>query len=241
MIFVISLVGVSYASCVTGQQSCSGSYGVQEVFFGGGGTLDTTCSSSYCAKQSLGETAIGTSSSSSYLAHAGFNTKREPYIQINVSSTSVNLGLLSTSSTATGTATFSVKAYLTSGYNVVTDSAAPAYGSHTLASLATPSSAAVGVEQFGINLVNNTTACGAPTNFGANPVQVPSTNFSFGTTATNYSTCGKFIYNNGDIIASSTQSSGETDYTISYIANISNVTPAGQYIMNQTLVATGTF
>jgi hypothetical protein len=76
---------------------------------------------------------------------------------------------------------------------------------------------------------------------GSDPVQVPSSSFSFGAAAANYNTACNFTYNNGDTVAQSTQSSGETDFTISYLFNISSITPGGTYTMNQSLVATSTF
>jgi hypothetical protein len=76
---------------------------------------------------------------------------------------------------------------------------------------------------------------------GASPVQVPSAAYSFGTAASGYGTPNSYKYTNGDIIATAPKSSGETDYTISYIMNISNATPGGTYTTAQTLVATATF
>jgi len=49
------------------------------------------------------------------------------------------------------------------------------------------------------------------------------------------------MYQKGDTIARATKSSGETDFTISYIFNTTNVTPGGTYTVNQVLVATSTF
>lgn len=241
VIFSFGFSGVTTAACIQGQQSCSNTFGVGQVFFGNGGSLDNICSNSYCAKQSVGEIGVGNPSSNTYQAHAGFNVDREPYLEFKVTATNVDLGLLQTTSTATGTASFSVKDYLSSGYNIITASPSPAYGSHNLASPSSPLASAVGTEQFGINLVANTTACGAPANFGSNPIQVPSAAYSYGSAAPGYNTCGKFQYIPNSVIANSSQSSGETDFTISYIANISKVTPAGYYKMDQTLVATGTY
>ena len=234
---------IAAATCSQDQQSCSTTYGVGEYYFGSGGSLDTTCSTTYCAAQTLGETGAGLTSSTNYAAQAGFEVNREPSLQFLVNVMSVNLGVLSSTATATATATFSVESYLASGYVVETISPPPSDGVHTLAVPATPTASAVGTEQFGINLVNNLTTCTppAPANFGANPVQVPSSSYSYGAAAANYATCGKFMYNSGDTIASSSQSSGETDYTISYIANISSITPAGLYTMSQVLVAVPTY
>jgi len=90
---------------------------------------------------------------------------------------------------------------------------------------------------LGMNLAANT----SPTTFGAVPVQIPDSTFSFGVATSNYNTANQYMYVNGDTIASSPKSSGETDYTISYILNITNITPGGTYTMNQAIVATSTF
>ncbi|MGH7234198.1 MAG: hypothetical protein ACREF7_02010 [Candidatus Saccharimonadales bacterium] len=232
-----------FATCAGDQSTCSSSYGVGEYNFGSGGSLDTTCSASYCAAQTLGETGVGVTNSADYQAYPGFEVNREPSLQFLVNTTSVNLGTLTTTTTATQTATFSVESYLSSGYIIETVSPPPNHGSHILSAPSTPTASAVGTEQFGINLVNNLTSCTppAPANFGANPVQVPSSSYSYGVASANYAHCGEFLYNSGDTIASSSQSSGQTNYTISYIANISSVTPAGTYNMNQALVAVPTF
>ncbi len=220
----------------TAAQSSSSSYQVNEVFFGAGGALNN-CSANYCSKQSLGETGVGGTSSTNYQARAGFNTDREPFLQFIVNGTNTDIGVLSTSSTATTTATFSVKNYLSSGYQVVTVSNPPKYNTYTMHNLTTASSSVAGTEQFGINVVANT----SPTTFGANPVQVPSGVFSFGAAAPGYNTPNKYKYVPGDTIAYSSTSSGETDFTISYIYNISVVTPGGTYGFNDVLVATATF
>jgi hypothetical protein len=109
--------------------------------------------------------------------------------------------------------------------------------------LTSPTVSSAGSEQFGMNLVANNSCpqSGMPGSLGSDPVQVPSSSFSFGAAAANYNTACNFTYNNGDTVAQSTQSSGETDFTISYLFNISSITPGGTYTMNQSLVATSTF
>ncbi len=243
---IARMVSVVLAICVSvlcppvlAQQSSSTHYSVNEVFFGAGGQLNT-CSTSYCSKQAIGETGVGAASSTNYKTQAGFNTDRTPSLTFIVTGGSTDLGVLSTGSTTHATATFSVKSYLASGY-VVKTAANPPTGSlptnHQLSALASPTAASAGTEQFGMNLVANT----SPATFGANPVQVPSGTFSFGAAAAGYNTTNLYKYVKGDTVAQSTKSSGETDYTISYIFNISNTTPAGQYQFNDVLVATSTF
>lgn len=231
------------AEACTNAQTCSNSYQVNEAFFGNGGSLDSTCSTTYCAKQAAGETGTGNVLGSSYQAQAGFNTDRSPSLTMVVTSANINLGALSAGTTATATSSFSVKSYLASGYVVVTAANPPTSGSHTLTALTVPTASNTAAEQFGMNLVADT----SPSISGSsNPVQVPSSAFSFGTAAHNsssdyYDTPNQFMYTNGDTIAKSTKSSGETDYTISYIFNTTNLTPGGVYTFNQVLVATSTF
>jgi hypothetical protein len=216
-------------------QLTSPNYKAEETFFGTGGELDAS-SPSYKAKQSAGELGSGPAASTNYKTQGGFNTNREEYIEFIVNSSSVDLGYLSSSTTASVTNTFSVKAYLSSGYVVRSASAPPSNGSHTLNNLVTPSASSAGTEQFGINLVANTSP-----SVGAAPVQVPDSTFSFGTAASGYNTPNLFKYVNGDIIAQSTQSSGTTQYTISYIYNIAGTTPDGSYSFHHVLVATATY
>jgi len=224
------------AIALAGGQSSSTNYQVNEVFFGSGGELNA-CSTNYCSKQSAGETAVGNTASSNYQAQAGFNTDRTPYIQFSVSNPNINLGTLTSTTTKTATATFSIEAYLSHGYTVINASGPPTNGSYTMAALSTPTASSVGTEQFGINLVANT----APVTFGANPVYTPNNTFSFGQVAASYSSPNLYKYVDGDTIAYSTASSSITTFTISYIFNVSNVTPGGTYVLNHVLVATGTY
>ncbi len=224
-------------------ESQSTNYQVNEVFFGSGGALND-CSTTYCAKEAIGETAVGDTASANYQAHAGFNTYREPYLQFIVNSTNTDVGGVSTGLTTTTTATFSVKNYLSSGYQVVTVSNPPRNNSYTMSALSTPTLSNPGTEQFGMNLTQNscsTSHAGCSGTFGAGPVQVPSSAFSFGAVESPYNTANYYEYVPGSEIAYSNSSSGETDYTISYIYNISNLTPGGTYVFNDVLVATATF
>ncbi|HET7827666.1 MAG TPA: hypothetical protein VFK97_02255 [Candidatus Saccharimonadales bacterium] len=229
------LGGTAYA------QYSSSNYRANELLFGSGGGL--TSSSGYQAQQSLGNLGGGRLSSSAYQNYPGTITPETPFLEFVVNTSSVNIGVVSTSAPATATATFHVKTYLANGYIVTTNSPPPKNGSYTMHNLSSPTTSSTGTEQFGINLVANNSCpqSGMPGSLGASPIQVPDSTFSFGFAATNYNTACSFTYNNGDTIAQSNSSSGETDYTISYLFNISSVTPGGSYTMSQNLVATSTF
>lgn len=237
----VTLFVLAFAPVASAARSSSTNYSVDETFFGAGGELNA-CSTAYCAKQAAGEIAAGNTAGTAFRAQAGFNTNREPYLALSVAGSSVDLGYLSPFGTATTEATFAVKTYLASGYVVTLASDPPTNRSgYSLNTPSSPTASAVGTEQFGINLVRNLTTCTAPANFGQDPVQVPDNTFSFGTIATGYDTCGLFKYVKGDTVASSNKSSGETDYTMSFIYNISATTPDGLYEFNGTLVATSTY
>jgi hypothetical protein len=241
---VVALVIVACAPTLfAASQSWSPNYGVDEVFFGSGGELNA-CSTSYCAKQSAGEIAAGNTAATAFKAVGGFNTNREPYLAFSVAGSNTDLGYLSKTAAATTTATFAVKTYLASGYVVQLASNPPtnsAPSADVIDGLTTPTASIPGTEQFGINLVNNTIGCGAPANFGADPVQVPDNTFSFGDVTTDYNTCGLFKYVKGDTVAYSNRSTGETDFTMSFIYNIGDLTPDGEYLYSGELVATSTF
>jgi hypothetical protein len=220
--------------------SSSTNYQVTETYFGAGGAVNS-CSTTYCSNASLGELTVGNPSSTHYQVHSGSVTTSQPYLYFTVTSSSTNLGYLSSSSAATTTGAFSVRTYQAGGYVVTTTSPPPvSTEGHSLSVPATPTASAVGTEQFGMNLVANT----SPTTFGANPVDNPASGPSVGIAATNYNTTNEYMYHQGDIIAQSTtptDTTGEADYTISYLFNISNTTQSGVYTFDDILVATATY
>lgn len=233
---LVLLIAITPATIAHAAQSSSTNYSVNEVFFGNGGELNA-CSSSYCAKQSLGETGVGNTASNNFQAQAGFNTTDEPLLEVSVTGGEQDLGVIDTDNTGTATAVIKVRNYLSNGYIMQLTGTAPSLpGGHVISPLTTPTSSHQGAEQFGINLADNT----AP-NIGANPVQVPDGSFSYGQATSDYSTPDLFKYVDGDIIAQSPRSSGETDYMLSIIMNVSNVTPAGKYHGTFSAVVTATF
>lgn len=222
---------------IMAQSSSSNNYQVDQTFFGSGGERNAS-STNYSSSQSAGEIGIGNTSSTNYQAYAGFNTNEEPFIEFVITSNSIDLGVLSTTTTATANGTFYVRAWNASGYTVTTVSDPPkTSGGATLAGLTLATPSITGSEQFGINLAANT----SPTTFGANPAQLPDSSFSFGEAVNGYGTPNYFKYVKNDVIAHATKSTSVTTYTISYIFNISSTTAAGAYTFRHVLVATGTY
>jgi hypothetical protein len=150
------------------------------------------------------------------------------------------LGLLDTSTTSSGTASFYVRAYINGSYAVYSLSSSPvSEGGAVINPLTSPTVPTAGTEEFGFNLVDNATP-----NVGTDPVADPSTLFANGEAATDYDTPDSFKSLSGDIIARSGsvgQAWGRTNFTISYIANISSITEAGSYEMDHDLVVAVTY
>jgi hypothetical protein len=237
--FVVALALLLPFGCVgnvhAGQtQSSSSHYSVSEVQVGGNGSTQNVCSGSYCAQESVGDAAVGNAGSTSYSAQFGSDTTDIPLLEVVVDGGIQNLGVLDASTTGTATFGLKVRSYLSSGYTVYMTGPPPSQGTHTLRVPFTvnggqdvPFTSQPGAEQFGINLADNTTP-----NIGSAPVQVPSGDFSFGSVLDPYGSGDEFMYKNGDAVANSLTSTGETDYTVSMILNVSNATPAGKYTGN---------
>jgi hypothetical protein len=234
LIIALSIVAGSHVFA----QYVSPSYKAEETFFGSGGELDAS-SSNYKAQSSVGALGVGYGSSSNYQAYSGFLTPNEPFLEMTVNTSLVDLGVLDSTATNTGSANFTVRAYTNSGYTVATVSAPPQTSTGvTLTPMTSQGASAVGTEQFGINLRANT----SPATFGADPTLQPDSTFADGQAATGYSTVNQYKYNQGDVIAQTNTSGwGQTTYTISYIANIKSITRAGAYSMVQDLVVVPTY
>jgi hypothetical protein len=234
---IIQLAAFLLLAGMVSAQSSSTNYRIEESYFGIGGELEAT-SPNYSSRQSAGESGVGNTSSDNFQAQSGFNTTDVELLEVEVSGGTFDLGVLSTSSTNSDSTTFTVRNYLSSGYVVRLggQGLSENSGGHTLNSLSSPTASTPGTEQFGVNLVANTSP-----SVGADPVQIPDSSFSFGTAETGYDTADQFKHVEDDIIASSASSSGETQYTLSFIANIATNTPAGDYGASMFVVVIPTF
>lgn len=225
---VLSATGTVYATT-----SSSSNYKVSETQFGGGATQQT-CSSQYCAQVTLGNTSSNNQPASTSASFDPISPdSNDPRIDMIVETGSSNLGDLSTEQSATKTVIVRIRNYLNDGgYVLQVIGDPPVFKNHNLATPATPTASNPGTEQFGLNVVANTSP-----SMGADPAQVPSNGVTFGEAATNYDTANQFMYNSGDAVAHSVLKTGRTDYTISIIINIAPDTPAGNYTSNFSAIA----
>ncbi len=228
LVSVLLCVGASYA-----QTPSSSNYLLKEDTIGSGGLNDST-STNYNVTNSIGDLGVGNTASGNFQAETGSQTNDAPTLSFALESSPSGFGELSSATTATATASFSVKNYTSYGYIVQVTGDSPTNSPKVITPLATPSDPITGTSQFGINLVHNT----LPLSFGAN---LDNGQFGFGQVDTDYATPNKYKYLSGDTVARAPKSSGKTVYTISYIINVEPLTPGGQYTAAHTLIVTGTY
>ena len=208
----------------------------------GAGSLNQSSSASYIGQSGLGDLGVGNAASSNFQINAGSKTSPDPTLSVAITSTLADFGNFSASTPSTATASFTVINYSSYGYAVQLTGSTPTYNGHSISPMATTAASQPGTEQFGINMVANT----SPISFGANP---NNGDFGFGVIGNgpasldyaHYSTPNQFRYVSGETIASAPKSSGATQYTISFLANVAGITPGGTYVSNQLLIVTGTY
>ncbi len=142
------------------------------------------------------------------------------------------LGTLSSSAVVSGSHTFTVATNAASGMAVTVAGATLTAGAFTITACPTGCTSTTGSEQFGINLVANTTPVIGLAVSGTAPI---------GAAATNYNTANTFRFATGETIASAAAGINSSVFTVSYITNISGATEAGSYTATLTYTATATF
>lgn len=200
----------------------------------GGGGLTQENSAHYQAGEFIGDLAIGSSTSSNFELESGYETTSDPALTFIVDNSGINFGSFSPSTATTATSTFQVLDYTSYGYIVQIYGSPPTNGSHVIAAMNPTNVSQAGVEQFGINVVANT----SPVALGANPNNGL---FGVGEASTNYNNPDHYRYVSGETIADGPKSSGNTVYTISYLVNVTSLTPGGQYSSSQMLICVGSY
>ena len=214
-----------HASNVFAVTSSSSHYQVTETEFGAGTSPgQQSCSGQYCATVSIGDIGSGKSSNTTTTAQFGSITSDEPLLEVIVDAGASNLGDLTTEKTATKTMVVRIRSYLSDGYILQITGDPPKYNGRALHTSGTPESSRAGTEQFGINAVANPVL-----GVGAAPEQVPAGQATFGEVYSDYAQADKFMYVSGANVAHSATESGQTNYTITMVVNVSNATPAGRY------------
>src|SRR3990167_1783030 len=123
---------------------------------------------------------------------------------------SIDLGTLSSSATASGTSQLGVTTNADSGYAITVNGATLTSGGNTITALAAQAVSATGSEQFGLNLKDNVTP----------DVGVDPDGSGAATPTANYNTVDQFRFVTGDSVASKGSSDQFRRFTATYITNI---------------------
>lgn len=225
--FLIVIIIFS-GSLVLAQVMSSPNYQIQKDSLNVGGGEQS--SANYLMTETLGELATGDLASASFRLKAGFLAEFPQVLTFSLTENIADLGIISPLAVSATTTKFAVATNAPSGYAVTIIGDTLTHGSSVIDALATPSESSPGNKQFGINLKYNTSpSVGADPSGGA------------GIAGPGYNSTNFFKFVSDDTIALSNSFSTNTDFTISYLGNISSATEAGSYSTILTVIATGTF
>ncbi|MFA6322723.1 MAG: hypothetical protein WCX71_04590 [Candidatus Buchananbacteria bacterium] len=213
----------------------SSSYVIWADVFNSGGTEDGS-SSNYKLQDSVGEGVIlsSTSTSDTYGIKAGFREMYpDAYIIFSLGNTSLDLGTLSISQPKTASHTMTIETNATNGFSITMTGNSLGSGANDINSIgATPAASIVGYEQFGINLVTNSSPA-----VGANP----SGTAPIGSAANHYNQSNYFAFQSGNTVATSSVAINQTVFTVSYLANMASNSVSGSYSTTLTYSATANY
>lgn len=143
-----------------------------------------------------------------------------------------DMGELTTTNTVTAQSQMAVGTNASGGFAITVNGDPPSAGTATIDGLATPTASHPGTNQFGINLVANTSPA-----VGEDP-QGP---FANAVPSTDYGIADVYKYASGDLVAYSPNVSLMRKFTVSYILNASQSLKPGVYSTTLTFVASGRF
>jgi len=143
-----------------------------------------------------------------------------------------DVGTLSPSQTLTAQSQMAVGTNASGGFAITINGETMSSGLSVINALSSPTASIKGSDQFGVNLVANSSP-----DIGNNP-DGDSTN---AIAAANYSQPNKYMFHDGDVIASSPNVSLIRRFTVSYIVNANQNLRAGVYTTTLTYICSGRF
>jgi hypothetical protein len=163
------------------------------------------------------------------------NASVDETLAFTLAAATVNLGVITTSTTGKGTSTMDISTNAASGYSISYTGNTLTSAGGTIGAITTGGGAGSVVNttggQFGLNLVSNTTP-----SVGTNVSGSGS-----GVAAVNYNTTNLFKFVSGNTVATAAAPTNSNTFTVSYIANVDGATAAGAYTTALTYVATANF
>jgi hypothetical protein len=148
----------------------------------------------------------------------------DPYLEFDVTDSTVALGTLSTTAVQTDTAAMTAETNTTSGYSITVSGATLTNGAYTITKIGgTHAASNPGTEQFGMRI-----AASGGSGAAVDP----------------YDDASEYAYDGDSAADECAQSSGAsalTTFTMTYMANIATTTEPGSYTTTHTYICTGTF
>jgi hypothetical protein len=144
----------------------------------------------------------------------------------------VDFGELSSNQTFSASSQIQARTNAQYGYTIAVTGTTMTSGYRAIPANTTPTESFRGVGQFGMNLATNTSP-----SVGADPVG-PGVN---GVVSPPYDTPNKFLFNSGDIVATSNNVTQTRKYTASYVVNIPRDQAPGVYSTTVTYICTAGF
>ena len=227
-LFIFCLLGLVDPLQLYASMSSPSGYQIWADVISEGG-LDHTSSTNYQLRETIGEGITGQSSSTNYNSNAGFRSMEKDFniqtLTLSISSGGVlNLGTLSRSNSNIGSHTLTLETNSATGVQVSfsgntlsgTSGSVDAIGS-------TAATAAAGTNQFGFNVIYDS---GDATAQSQSP----------------YNNASQYAFHGGDtIISAAGPMVTSATFNVSYLANVSNTQPAGDYSTAVTYTATANF
>lgn len=143
-----------------------------------------------------------------------------------------DMGTLAPNQTLTAESQIAVGTNASSGFAITVNGLPMSAGTNEITPLSRPTPSAPGNNQFGINLMDNSSP---------DVGEIPDGEWFNGVPTADYGQTNRFTYRDGDLIATSPDVSLMRRFTISYIVNTSPNLPAGVYTTTLTYVASGRF
>lgn len=230
IIIVMSAILFLLASFQADAEMTSGNFKITSDVIGSFGSKDS--SASFELGDTGGELGTGDSSSTSFNLSAGFwaAVGDDPVLIFNVPDSTADLGILNYSTARYDTGVFNVASTAQGGYVVQFSGDPLSFESNLIDPLAGGGPSDPGNEQFGFNLVANTTPL-----VGVDP------SGGYGQAGSGYNTQNSFKFSSGDTIAQANRPTSATSYTVSFIGNTDISSESGEYVSNLTIMATGRY
>ncbi|PIS05561.1 MAG: hypothetical protein COT81_00490 [Candidatus Buchananbacteria bacterium CG10_big_fil_rev_8_21_14_0_10_42_9] len=223
---------IVFVPVVLGAVRSSENYQIlSDTFVSGGGY---SSSDNYQLQDIVGEGVVNsaTSTSANFGVKSGFFETFGETLTFSLGASSLELGQLDAAVTKTGSHTMSAATDIDNGFNINVSGSTLSSGANIIDAMSTTAASATGLEQFGLNVVANTSPSVGSDPSGTAPI---------GAAANNYNTANSFRFVSGEVVATSTAPINTTTFTVSYIANIAGATESGTYTTTLTYTATPVF